>query len=315
MQLQIKIKKGRNMLKKLSVLLSAIILMLALGGCGAPQPAKPAAEAGKVKVSVSFDAMRQFVEAVGGDKVEVSVIIPDGTEPHEFEPKADDLSGLHEARVFVYNGLGMEPWADKAVQAADNDKLIAVKASEGVEPIKNKDAAEIEEHGADDPHCWLSLSAAKIEVTNIKDALVKADPDNKDYYEKNCADYVAKLDKLQQDYKAKFQAVPHKDFVTGHAAFAYFCRDFGLQQNSVEDVFAEGEPNAAQLSQLVDYCRMHQVHTIFAEDMASPEVSKTLAQEVKAEVKTIYTIESHEDDKDYLTRVQENMDKIYDSLQ
>jgi len=166
----------------------------------------------------------------------------------------------------------------------------------------------------EDPHSWLSLKNAEIEVRNIKDALVEADPTNKAYYEKNCKDYTDQLENLYQKYQTKFATVERKDFVTGHAAFSYFCRDFGLQQNSVEDVFAEGEPNAAQLAELIEYSKKHQVKTIFVEDMVSPAVSQTLANEVGAEVQTIYTMESHEDQKNYLERMQDNLDKIYSSL-
>ena len=300
-------------MRKLVVVLLGIVAFLLLSGCGG-KTGTDAAQAEKIPVSVSFDAMREFVEAVGGDKVQVSVIIPDGTEPHEFEPKADDLKGLHEARLFVINGLGMEPWAEAAAEAANNEKLVVVKASEGIEAIDNTDEDEIKEHGAQDPHSWLSLQNAKIEVTNIKEALSKADPQNSSYYAERYAAYVEKLDALQREYQSKFQQTEKKDFVTGHAAFAYLCRDFGLRQNSVEDVFAEGEPNPAQLAKLVDYCREHRVHTIFAEEMASPEVSRTLAREVQADVKTIYTMESHEEHKDYLERMQEDLDQIYESL-
>ena len=88
-----------------------------------------------------------------------------------------------------------------------------------------------------------------------------------------------------------------------------------VEQNSVEDVFAEGEPNAAQLAELIQYAKENHITTIFAEEMASPEVSKTLAQEVGAKVETIYTIESNEDDKTYLQRMDENLTKILASLQ
>ena len=83
-----------------------------------------------------------------------------------------------------------------------------------------------------------------------------------------------------------------------------------MEQNSVEDVFAEGEPNAAQLAELIKYCKENNITTIFAEEMASPEVSKTLASEVGAKVETIYTIESNEDNnKTYLERMDENLTK------
>ena len=151
-------------------------------------------------------------------------------------------------------------------------------------------------------------------MKNIKEALVSADPSNKEFYETNCNDYVAQLEKLYTEYQGKFQSVKKKSFVTGHAAFGYLCRDFGLEQNSVEDVFAEGEPSAQQMTELVKYCKENQVTTIFAEEMASPEVSKTLADEVGAKVETIYTIEGGEDDKSYLERMEDNLSKIYDSL-
>lgn len=268
----------------------------------------------KIKVSVTFNAMKEFVTAVGKDKVEVSTIIPDGTEPHDFEPKAQDLALLSTANILVYSGLGMEAWVDDAVKAANNTELITVEASKGIDAIENKDQEEIEEHGQYDPHIWLSLKGAKIQVQNIKNALIQADPSNKDYYEANSKEFVSQLDNLFNEYNDKFQSVEKKSFVTGHAAFGYLCRDFGLEQNSVEDTFAEGEPSAQQLTELVDYCKKNNVNTIFAEEMASPDVSETLANEVGAKVETIYTIESNEDDLTYLDRMKSNLTKIYDSL-
>jgi len=283
------------------------------GGSGSPdQTGRP--EEGKIKVSVSFNAMKEFAEAVGQDKVEVSTIIPDGTEPHDFEPKAQDLVGLSEAKVFVYSGLGMEAWAEEAIAVASNGGLVVVEASKGADAIKNTEPEEIEEHGQYDPHIWLSLKGAELEAKNIKEGLVRADPSNKDFYEKNCGDFLSQLESLYSEYDGKFKSAAKKSFVTGHAAFGYLCRDFGLKQNSVEDTFAEGEPTAQQLSELAEYCRENNVTTIFAEEMASPEVSQTLAAEVGAKVETIYTIESDEDGMTYLERIADNLSKIYESL-
>lgn len=312
------------MLKRWAVMLLCLLTVVAFSACGSNKTsantpsgsAAPASTSGdsKIPVSVTFNAMKELVEVVGQDKVEISTIIPDGTEPHDFEPKAQDLVALSTAKVFVYSGLGMETWAEQAVKAANNAKLITVEASKGADGIKNTEPGEIEEHGQFDPHIWLSIKGAELEVKNIKDGLVQADPSNKDYYEKNCNDFVAQLETLYSDYNNKFQSLQKKSFVTGHAAFGYLCRDFGLQQNSVEDVFAEGEPSAQQLTELVNYCKKNKVTIIFAEEMASPEVSQTLANEVGATVETIYTIESNEDNMTYLDRVKDNLSKIYDSL-
>lgn len=300
------------MFKKITVIIVCLSSLLGFSACSSKDSG--ALSDGKVKVSVTFNALYEFTKAVGGDKVEISTIVPDGTEPHDFEPKAQDLVALSSAQIFVYNGLGMESWAEDAVTAAGNEKLIAVDASAGISPISNTQEGEISEHGQYDPHIWLSLKCAQTEVSNIKDALIKANPENKDYYESNCADYIAKLDMLYTEYLEKFAALEKNGFVTGHAAFAYLCADFGLSQKSVEDVFAEGEPTAKQLTELVDYCKSSKVTTIFAEEMASPEVSQTLADEVGAKVETIYTIESAEDGMSYLERMEYNLRTIYSSM-
>lgn len=300
------------MMKKFLVLILDLSLIMSLTAC--KNLATSSMTDGRVQVSVSFNALKEFTEAVGGDKVEISTIIPDGTEPHDFEPKAQDLVGLTKAQVFVYNGLDMEAWVKDAVSAANNGSLITVNASDGVTPIANTDEEVKDEHGQYDPHIWLSLKCAETEVQNIKNALVKADPGNGDFYESNCKNYISQLETLYNEYSVKFSSSEKKSFVTGHAAFAYLCRDFGLHQNSVEDVFAEGEPSAQQLTELVEYCKSNDVTTVFSEELGSPEVSQTLAGEVGAKLVTIYTIESAEDGKTYLERMELNLSKIYDSL-
>ncbi len=312
------------MFQKMAVFILSMLTALTFASCstsgsngsitGSSTSTSTAGKSGKIKVSVSFDAMREFTKAVGKDKVEISTIIPDGTEPHDFEPKAKDLAALSSAQVFVYSGFGMENWADKAVQAAGNNSLIVVEASKGATPIQNTDADEIKEHGQYDPHLWISLKGAEIDARNIRDGLIQADPSDSAYFKKNCDSFTAQLENLYSEYKVKLQSNKKKSFVTGHAAFSYLCRDFGLKQNSVEDVFAEGEPSAKKLAGLVDYCKKNKVKTIFVEDMVSPAVSQTLAKQVGAKVEKIYTIESSEDNKSYLERMKVNLKEISDSL-
>lgn len=316
--------------KKIVALLLSLLIIPAFSACGNANSSitsgtasnitssntnqESTADSKKVKVSVTFNAMKEFTEAIGKDKVEISTIIPDGTEPHDFEPKAKDLAGLSSAQVFVYSGFGMESWANKAIEAANNKNLVSVEASKGATPIQNADAGEIKEHGQYDPHIWISLKGAETEAKNIRDGLTKADPSSADYFKQNCDSFISQLESLYSEYNTKFQTAKNKSFVTGHAAFAYLCRDFGLKQNSVEDVFAEGEPSAQKLAGLVDYCKKNNVKTIFVEDMVSPAVSQTLAKQVGATVKQIYTIESGEDNKTYLERMKSNLNEIYDSL-
>jgi zinc transport system substrate-binding protein len=267
----------------------------------------------KISVVVSFNPLREFAEAVGGDKVEVKVIVPEGMEPHDFEPKARDMENITKAKVFVYNGLGMEGWVPKTLQVINNKDLEIVDGSKGADLIKSA-KEEANEHGEYDPHIWLSLKEAKNEAKSIKEALVKVDSSNKEYYEANYNSFAEKLDKLYEEYKVKFESISNKNFVTGHAAFGYLCRDFALKQLSVEGVFAEGEPTPQKMKELVDFSKNNNIKVIFMEELASPEVSNTIAKEIGAKVEKIYTIESKEDNKDYIQSMRENLEKIYNSL-
>lgn len=322
------------MLRRWLAVLMCLIAIMSFSACSGnneePEDSVSIPSESKIKVSVTFDAMKEFVAAVGKDKVEISTIIPAGADSHGFEPKAQDMVKLSSAEIFVYNGLGMEEWAEDAISAANNPALIIVDSSEGADVIeRDADAEEHEDehedgsehedehghsHGKYDPHLWLSLKGAQTQVNNIKDALVKADPSNKDYYEQNYDEFISRLDSLYSEYSSKFEGLEKRSFVTGHAAFGYLCRDFGLEQNSVRDIFAEGEPSAQQLVQLVEYCKENNVTAIFAEEMASPEVSQTLANEVGAKVEIIYTIENPQNDMTYLERMESNLSKIYESL-
>lgn len=296
---------------------AALAGAMSIAGCGGMQTdsaQERTSSSGKIPVVVSFNAMKEFTEAVGKDKVSVTTMVPDGTEPHDFEPAPLDMRILSDAKIFVYNGMGMEAWADKAVKAADQGNLLAVEASRGVEPVKLEDPDEIKEHGANDPHVWLSISGAEQEAANIRDALVQVSPENKQYFDDNYNAFKKQLDALKADYAGKFRDAGNHTIVTGHSAFAYLCRDFGLTQKSVEDTFAHGEPTPDMLAELADYSRANHVKVIFTEELVSPEVSMTLAGESGAKTETIYTMESAEDGLSYIDRMKANLQRIYDAL-
>ena len=285
---------------------------------------------GKVAVAATFDAMKELAEIVGKDKVYVHTIIPPGVEAHDFEPKAGDLKFLMQAKAVVYNGFGMEPWLTDALHAVKQDTIKTICASNGIKPIElaeghhhhedghhhedKHDHDHDDDHEAVDPHAWLSLESAKIMVKNIADGLSEIDPANRAFYKGNAEAFIAKADALLAQYRGNFAQVTHRRFVTGHAAFGYLCRDFNLEQNSVEDVFSAGEPSAQQLAKLADYCNQYGITVVFSENTASPQVSATLAKEVGASVQTIYTIESAEGGLSYMERMTSNIEKIYKSL-
>lgn len=299
--------------RSVAALALGVSIALAFSGCGSQTPAKQDTTE-KIKVVASFDAMKEITQAIGGNKVDVTTIIPEGIEPHDYELKTSDVQKLQEAKLFVYNGLGMEAWADKAIQTASADNLMSVALAEHVQPIELTDPEEIEEHGAYDPHAWLGLTSAKEEASAVKDALIKISPEDKEYFEKNYMAFADEIDKMQEEYMKKVANATRKEIVTGHAAFGYLCRDLGISQESVEDVFASGEPSAQKLAELTDFCKAHNVKVIFTEGLVSPAVSETLAKEAGAKAEAIHTIESAEDGMTYLARMKDNLNKIAEAL-
>ncbi|NME96059.1 zinc ABC transporter substrate-binding protein [Clostridium cochlearium] len=301
------------MKKFLKLFLIISLSIIIISGCGKKDEVGISNNKDKIKVVVTFNPLREFVDYIGKDKVDVNVIIPEGTEPHDFEPKAKDIMKLNEGDLFIYNGFGMEGWVDKTLKSIENNKMLIVDSSKGCEPINIEE--DNHDHGnSHDPHIWLGLTTAKRQAFNIKEALIKLDESNKEFYEENYKEFEKEIDNLLNSYKNKFEQLDNKSFVTGHSAFSYFCRDFGLEQRSVEGVFAEGEPSSKKLKELVDYCKSKNIKTIFLEENVSPKVSETLAKEVGAEVKVIDTIEYKKEDKKYLEIMKENIDKVYNSL-
>lgn len=290
---------------KTGILLLAA-LSFAMAGCGSKAPPP---EEGKIPVAVSFGAMEKLTEAIGGDAVSITVLVPDGTEPHDFEPRTGDLITLKESRVFIYNGMGMEHWADKAIRSAGAENQIVVNASEKVTPLLLEDEEEREEHGDYDPHTWLGPQEAKEEALAIRDGLTAASPENRELFMENYEKFARSLDELQEEYRQKLEKAPRKELVTGHAAFGYLARDLGLTQESVEDAFATGEPPARKLIELIQFCRSHGVKVIFTEEMMDPALARTLAQEAGAEAETLSTMEEPDSDS-YLDTMRENLEKI-----
>ena len=127
-----------KLLKKWVLLLLAGLL-LSLTACGREAPPPPE---GTIPVTVSFGAMEKLTKAIGGSAVSITVMVPDGTEPHDFEPRAEDMVKLSRSRLFVYNGMGMEHWAEKAIRGAASPGLITVDASARVAPILLTDEEE-----------------------------------------------------------------------------------------------------------------------------------------------------------------------------
>jgi zinc transport system substrate-binding protein len=251
--------------------------MTLVSGCAGKQEAGPGAAgagkvagADKVKVVASFYPMYFFTSQVGGDRVEVATLVPGGVEPHDWEPRPADVKVLSGASLFVYNGIGMEPWAEKLVQSAGNADLLVLEASEGLELRRGeahthpdgehaedgdghadgegakdgehadgesaKDGEHANEHGehADeggfDPHVWLDPVLAQAQVKKIAAALAQVDPAGKATYETNAGALIARLQDLDQQFRSLAGCPGPKEIVISHAFMGYPAARYGLKQ-------------------------------------------------------------------------------------
>ena len=258
----------------------------------------------KLKVAVSISPLKEFTEAIGGDKVDIYCIVKDNQEPHDFEFKPSDKKELMKRQLLIYNGLDLEHWIDEAVDGVDSIKL--VKAT--------KNADVITENGVEDPHVWLSLKEAIKECNVIKEALIEADEKNKEYYEQNYSEYTKQLNDLYNEYESKFESLKGKSFVTSHEAFGYLCRELGLQQKGIKGIFGEGESTIKDKAAIIEYCKANNIHVIFTEGSESSAEAESIAKEIGGKVEPIYTLETKVEGKNYLEAMKDNYETIYNSI-
>lgn len=321
-------------IKTLSALaMTALVSAAMLTGCtraAAPNlAAKTEAMESKkmLKVMASFYPMYDFAAKIGGDKAEVITLVPSGTEPHDWEPAAADIRNLEEADLFIYSGAGMEHWVDDVLASLDNKDLISVEASEGValrdghshSHEEEEGAGEPEEEGQYDPHVWLSPLNAEKEMENIKNAYIKADPDNRDYYEANYELYASRFADLNQKFKDTLSSLPNKDIVVSHEAFGYLCDAYGLNQVGIEGLSPDSEPSPARMAEIIDFVRANHVRVIFFEELVSPKVAETIAKETGSSVQVLNPLEGLSDEElesgaDYFSVMEENLKQLEAAL-
>ena len=249
-------------------LLFSMLMLLLCTGCGHNEPTNT-----KLTVAASFFPMAEFARAVGQENISLQTIVPDGVEPHDWEPSPKDLAKLEASKVFIYNGY-VEPWAGNALKNLSNKKIITVEASKGLCKIGEKI----------DPHVWISPKKAIIEVERITKALCEADVKHAEQYMQNSKKYCAELQKLDRELSALSKTAARKKFVTAHAAFGHLAHDYGLEQLPIAGISPDMEPSPQDLHKLAKLINLHGVKYIFMETLTSPKLAEVLARETKASV-------------------------------
>ena len=230
-------------------------------------------------VAASILPLADFARQVGGERVEVETLVPPGASPHTYELTPAQLILISRARVLVLNGVGLEFWADKLIAAARNPKLIVVRTAEGLNIL----AGDADEAGGN-PHVWLSPVNAIHQVEMIRDALIRADPAGTETYRTNAARYSDELRELDRQIRASVADFTQRKFITFHAAWAYFARDYGLEQAAVIERAPGREPSPAEIAGIIRTAKDIGAKAIFAEPQFSPKAARVIAEESGAQV-------------------------------
>lgn len=319
-------------MKKWSFIVVAVLTFaLVLAGCGASSD-KVSGDKDKLKIVTTFYPMYDFTKNVAGDKASIEMLIDAGTEPHDYEPSAKDIAKIEAADVFVYNSEDMETWVPSVLKSLDSKKLTVIDASKGIQLLEGTEEEhhDHEEEGHDhdheeahhhehDPHVWLSPVLAQQEVTNIQNGLTKADKTNADTYEKNAANYNEKLKALDGKFKTAFEGAKQRDFVTQHAAFQYLAKEYNLHQVAIAGLSPDQEPSPARLAELQKYVKDNNISTIYFEEVTSPKVAETLANETGAKLEVLSPIEGITDKEqkkgmDYIAYMEQNLKALQKTI-
>jgi zinc transport system substrate-binding protein len=304
-------------MKMRTVFLLLVALLVALGVC-------PPARADKPLVVASFYPLYEFAKQIAGEHAEVISLVPVGIEPHDWEPAPQDIIRVQRAKLFVYNGAGLEPWVEKLLRDAKARGTAVVRATErvallagdrpGHEHAANPGAPKGDTHAVD-PHVWLDPVRVQAQVEAIRAGLAKADPANAASYAANAHAYRTKLAALDMAFATGLKQCARRDFVTTHSAFSYLARRYGLTQIPIQGIEPEAEPNPADLAALVKLAKARKVRYVFFETLVSAKLAETLAREIGAQTLVLNPVEglTKEEEaagKGYLSVMDENLQNL-----
>jgi len=274
-----------------------IVIMIMLIALSATSCTPKETDTGKIAVAVTILPQAEFIENIGGDKVDVTVMVPPGASPHTYEPTPSQMTALSKARLYAKVGSGVEfelTWMDKLI--AQNKDMLVINCSQGVQlqemtaehehenegEERENGEQDHENNGATDPHIWMSPKNAQIMVQNIADGLIQIDEDNRAYYEENRDAYLQKLTQLDQDIRDSLSGVKNRVFMVYHPAFGYFASEYDLTMLTVE---TEGkEPTPAGLQHLIEQANEYDIKVVFASPQFNPQSAKVIADAIDGRV-------------------------------
>jgi zinc/manganese transport system substrate-binding protein len=239
--------------------------------------ASPARAQNRLSVVASFSILGDFVSNVGGDRVSVTTLVgPDG-DVHVYTPAPADAKKVADAKLLVINGLGLEGWLPRLLQASGS-KAPIITATSGIAPLKLGSDA--------DPHAWQSVANARIYVANIRDALVAADPADAEVFRTNTDHYLKNLDALDREVHEAIAKIPadRRKVISTHDAFGYFAAAYAIEFIAPEGVSTESEASARDIAGIITQVKSSKIPAVFLENISDPRLMRRIAIETGAKI-------------------------------
>jgi len=293
---------------KLAVIAIAVVIPLAAFSVSASDSdAEQKTPDSTFTVMTSFFPLQEFAEKIGKDKVDSYLLVPEGIEPHDWEPTIQDVQRIQNSDLIVINGIGFESWIDKLDQMNFHGMIVDTSDN-----IIGKDKVFLDEH-VQDPHIWLNPIYAKIQVQNIANAFSNFDPKNEKFYQQNANDYMVELDRLDSKIRSELSSC-NRDFIAFHDAFSYFADEYGLNQHTIiSSNVPHAEPTAKTLESVINTAKKLNVKIIFTEETVDHRTSEIIAKEIGGKVQVLSPIEIG-NDKSYIFRMIENLNHLKEAL-
>ena len=243
----------------------------------------------KFKVVTTFTVIQDIAQNVAGDAATVESITKPGAEIHEYEPTPKDIVKAQSADLILWNGLNLERWFERFFQNIKDKPAVVV--TEGITPLSIYEGPYKD---APNPHAWMSPSNALIYVENIKNALVKYDPQSADTYQKNAAAYAEKIKQLDKPLREKLSQIPadQRWLVTSEGAFSYLAKDYDLKEGYLWPINAEQQGTPQQVRKLIDLVKKNHIPVVFSESTVSAKPAQQVAKESGAKYGGVLYVDS-----------------------
>jgi zinc/manganese transport system substrate-binding protein len=237
----------------------------------------PARAQDRLNVVASFSILGDFVGNVGSDRVSVTTLVGPAGAVHVYPPAPADAKKVADAKLLVINGLGLEGWLPRLLQASGS-KAPIITATRGIAPLKLGSDA--------DPHAWQSVANAKIYATNIRDALVAADPADAEVFRANADHYLTKLDALDREVREAIAKIPadRRKVISTHDAFGYFAAAYGIEFIAPLGVSTESEASARDIAGIITQVKTSKIPAVFLENISDPRLMRRIATETGARI-------------------------------